>query len=337
VKVEKCAHQIALLALAAVVMSSCAGMDLATRVGEVREQLETARSKGAYRCAPRELARGEANAEFTEREFDKGEYFVAKDCLEAAQAAAKEALRLSSDERTCPKAKPQPPRRKEPAPDPFVDRDGDGIPDVRDKCPNEPEDKDGFEDEDGCPDVDNDQDGILDAADKCPNEPEDFDGFEDEDGCPDPDNDQDGVSDGTDKCPSEPGPASNDGCPPKFEFITVTQEKIELKQAIFFQAAKAVIMAKSFGLLDEVAVVLRARASMQVRIEGHTDSRGGHAYNVRLSQTRADSVKAYLVGKGIGSDRMDAKGYGPDQPIEDNKTAAGRERNRRVEFMITQQ
>jgi outer membrane protein OmpA-like peptidoglycan-associated protein len=185
--------------------------------------------------------------------------------------------------------------------------------------------------------VDNDKDGILDAADKCPNEPEDFDGFEDEDGCPDPDNDQDGVPDGTDKCPNEPGPASNDGCPPKFEFITVTQEKIELKQAIFFQTAKAVIMAKSFGLLDEVAVVLRSRPSMQVRIEGHTDSRGGHAYNVRLSQARADSVKAYLVGKGIGSDRLEAKGYGPDQPIDNNKTAAGRERNRRVEFMITQQ
>ena len=93
----------------------------------------------------------------------------------------------------------------------------------------------------------------------------------------------------------------------------------------------------NFGLLDEVAAVLNARTSMQVRIEGHTDSRGGHAYNVRLSQARADSVKAYLVGKGIGSDRMEAKGYGPDQPIDNNKTAAGRERNRRVEFMITQQ
>jgi outer membrane protein OmpA-like peptidoglycan-associated protein len=125
--------------------------------------------------------------------------------------------------------------------------------------------------------------------------------------------------------------------PAKFEFINVTQEKIELKQAIFFQTAKAVIMPKSFGLMNEVAAALAARPSMQVRIEGHTDSRGGHAYNVRLSQARADSVKAYLVGKGISSDRMDAKGYGPDQPIDNNKTAAGRERNRRVEFMITQQ
>ena len=328
---------IALLSLALVSLAGCAGADLAPRVGQVREQLATARGKGAYRCAPRELASGEANAEFAEWELNKGEYFVAEDYLDVAQASAKEALRLSSDERTCPKPKLEPPRRKEPAPDPLADRDGDGIPDVRDKCPNEPEDKDGFEDDDGCPDPDNDKDGILDAADKCPNEPEDFDGFEDEDGCPDPDNDHDGVLDPSDRCPNEPGPASNDGCPPKFEFINVTQEKIELKQAIFFQTAKAVIMPKSFGLLGEVAAVLKARTSMHVRIEGHTDSRGAHAYNVRLSQARADSVKAYLVGKGIGSDRMEAKGYGPDQPIENNKTAAGRERNRRVEFMITQQ
>jgi outer membrane protein OmpA-like peptidoglycan-associated protein len=330
-------HATRRLALALALLSSCAGADLASGVGKVRDQLETARSKGAYRCAPRELASGEANAEFAEREFGKGEYFVAKDRLEAAQAAAKEALRLSSDERTCPKPKPQPPRRKEPAPDPLADRDGDGIPDIHDKCPNEPEDRDGFEDDDGCPDPDNDKDGIPDAVDKCPNEPEDFDGFQDEDGCPDPDNDQDGVLDSRDRCPNEPGPASNDGCPPKFEFINVTQEKIELKQAIFFQTAKAVIMPKSFGLLGEVAAVLNARTSMHVRIEGHTDSRGAHAYNVRLSQARADSVKAYLVGKGIGSDRMEAKGYGPDQPIDNNKTSAGRERNRRVEFMITQQ
>jgi OOP family OmpA-OmpF porin len=76
---------------------------------------------------------------------------------------------------------------------------------------------------------------------------------------------------------------------------------------------------------------------MQVRIEGHTDSRGSRAYNLRLSQSRADSVRAYLIGKGISSDRLEAKGYGPDQPIDNNKTAAGRERNRRVEFMITKQ
>ncbi len=97
------------------------------------------------------------------------------------------------------------------------DQDGDGIPDKDDLCPNDPEDKDGFQDSDGCPDLDNDQDGIVDAFDKCPNQPEDKDGFEDADGCPDPDNDKDGILDSLDKCPNEPedidGFEDADGCP----------------------------------------------------------------------------------------------------------------------------
>ncbi|NLE88620.1 MAG: hypothetical protein GX607_19760 [Myxococcales bacterium] len=97
------------------------------------------------------------------------------------------------------------------------DRDGDGIPDALDECPNDPEDFDGFEDRDGCPDRDNDGDGIPDEADRCPNEPEDLDGFEDEDGCPDPDNDGDGIPDDLDACPNEPetvnGYRDDDGCP----------------------------------------------------------------------------------------------------------------------------
>ncbi len=93
------------------------------------------------------------------------------------------------------------------------DTDGDGLLDEVDQCPRDPEDKDDFQDDDGCPDLDNDIDGILDTDDQCPMEPEDKDGFEDENGCPDPDNDQDGVLDEQDKCPLEAGPASNEGCP----------------------------------------------------------------------------------------------------------------------------
>jgi OOP family OmpA-OmpF porin len=133
------------------------------------------------------------------------------------------------------------------------DRDGDGIKDDVDKCPDDPEDRDGFQDEDGCPDPDNDQDGILDkndacpndpetkngiadedgcpdgidgdrdhdgivdSKDKCPDDPEDKDGFQDEDGCPDPDNDNDGILDKDDNCPNEPedkdGFEDTDGCP----------------------------------------------------------------------------------------------------------------------------
>jgi outer membrane protein OmpA-like peptidoglycan-associated protein len=100
---------------------------------------------------------------------------------------------------------------------PDLDNDADGILDVQDACPNDPEDKDGFEDEDGCPDEDNDKDGILDINDKCINDPEDKDGFEDEDGCPDLDNDKDGIPDKDDKCPNEAenknGIEDEDGCP----------------------------------------------------------------------------------------------------------------------------
>ena len=103
---------------------------------------------------------------------------------------------------------------------PEPDNDRDGILDEDDKCPNIPEDKDGFQDEDGCPEGnknDRDGDGILDDVDKCPDDPEDFDQFQDEDGCPDPDNDQDGILDVDDLCPNDPedkdGFEDQDGCP----------------------------------------------------------------------------------------------------------------------------
>ena len=100
---------------------------------------------------------------------------------------------------------------------PDLDNDKDGIIDSLDQCINEPEDQDGFEDEDGCPDLDNDKDGIIGSLDKCPDVPEDIDGFEDGDGCPDIDNDSDGVPDYSDKCINEPedqdGFEDEDGCP----------------------------------------------------------------------------------------------------------------------------
>ncbi len=95
----------------------------------------------------------------------------------------------------------------------IKDTDGDGIPDEEDKCPLIKEDKDGYKDDDGCPDNDNDNDGIPDAKDKCPNEAEDLDGFQDDDGCPDNDNDGDGIPDKQDNCPLAKGPKANKGCP----------------------------------------------------------------------------------------------------------------------------
>ena len=220
------------------------------------------------------------------------------------------------------------------------------------------EDKDGFEDDDGCPDNDNDQDGIADAIDKCPNDAEDKDSFEDDDGCPDPDNDKDGICDdnpviqknldayknickGQDKCPNEPetvnGYEDEDGCPDKVLLVKVTKEKIELSQKVFFEYNKSRILPQSFQLLRDVATVLKDRPTMEVRIEGHTDSTGSARRNRVLSQERADSVRAFLVKEGVDSARMISKGYGPDQPIANNRLATGREKNRRVEFFITKQ
>jgi len=339
--------------------AGCAGTELVAEARGIRGVVKTARERGAYRCAPGELALAEAHVEFAEQELSDGDYFKARDHLGIADWNAREAMRLASnpacrarrqvadrDSDGVSDASDKCPAQAEDA-DGFEDADGcpdpdndrDGIPDGRDKCPTEAEDKDGQDDGDGCPegDGDDDGDGVPDASDKCPKDREDKDGFEDADGCSDPDNDKDGVLDGEDKCPSEAGLRLAQGCPQPYSFITVTAEKIELKQTILFRSAKAVILPKSYPLLDEVAAALKGRPTMKVRIEGHTDSRGNRQTNLRLSQARADAVKAYLAGAGVDAERLESKGFGPDQPIETNRTTAGRERNRRVEFVITSQ
>jgi outer membrane protein OmpA-like peptidoglycan-associated protein len=182
--------------------AGCVGPGIQAQVDVVRADIEKARKSGAYRCAPRELALAESNADFTENELWQGNFLRAQDHVDIAVENAKLALANSKDcgpKRVLIKKN--------------LDQDGDGILDRDDACPEKPEDFDEFEDEDGCPDPDNDQDGVLDPLDKCPLEPEDKDLFEDEDGCPDPDNDQDTVLDVNDKCPNTPGPVDNEGCP----------------------------------------------------------------------------------------------------------------------------
>ena len=157
---------------------------------------------------------------------------------------------------------------------PDPDNDRDGIPDTEDQCPNEPEDKDGFQDQDGCPDPDNDKDGIPDATDKCPDEPEDKDGFQDEDGCPDDDNDGDGFADAVDKCPNDPetvnGFEDEDGCP-DVRGTTGPEERadrIDLRGAqVSF--ARAALTAPSKLLLGQVATLIKNRR-LAIRIEVHT-------------------------------------------------------------------
>jgi outer membrane protein OmpA-like peptidoglycan-associated protein len=205
-------------------------------------------------------------------------------------------------------------------------------------CRNDPEDKDGFEDEDGCPDPDNDQDGILDVDDKCPNDPEDIDQFEDEDGCPDPDNDKDGILDVDDKCPLQPEVFNNiddeDGCP-DYEGVKIDPCAIKLDDKVYFEFNKWNIDPRSYSLLDQVVAALNGNPEVTIEIGGHTDSKGKDKYNKKLSQKRVDSVLEYLVGKGIARSRLVSVGYGESQPIDTNRSAAGRANNRRVEFNRT--
>jgi outer membrane protein OmpA-like peptidoglycan-associated protein len=223
------------------------------------------------------------------------------------------------------------------------DRDSDGVIDKSDQCPDQPEDTDGFKDEDGCPDPDNDGDGVPDDRDECIMQPEIVNGFKDEDGCPDevPDRDKDGIPDTTDKCPTVPenynGYQDDDGCPDKGpSLVQVTEDDIKILQRVEFATASDKIQgATSFKVLDAVESVLKAHGDIfLVEIAGHTDNVGPADANRTLSQKRAEAVVKYLVGKGIAANRLQPKGYGPDKPVADNKTAAGRQKNRRVEFNI---
>jgi outer membrane protein OmpA-like peptidoglycan-associated protein len=224
---------------------------------------------------------------------------------------------------------------------PDLDNDRDKILDRDDRCPLDPEDKDGFEDRDGCPEKDNDLDGILDASDKCPTIPEDKDGFEDEDGCPDKDNDKDGILDKEDLCPDEPetvnGYADNDGCPDS-EQVRVIGDKIVLDDRVHFWTNSAQLRPASYPLLERVAEVIRANPTyVHIEVQGHTDERGPAGFNQKLSQGRSESVMQFLISKGIAKERLSAKGFGADKPLVDKKGEHAWFMNRRVEFAITRE
>ena len=211
---------------------------------------------------------------------------------------------------------------------PVKDRDGDGIDDASDKCPREA----GPAARQGCPVKDTDGDGVVDDRDACPSEA----GLVELRGCASKDTDTDSVADHLDNCPTEKGEAANQGCPPQQEQLVAIQKgKLEIKQAVFFATNKAIIQRRSFKMLDQVARVLRQHPEIEkVVIEGHSDNVGNAEANRRLSLARAQSVKDYLVKKGVETARLEAKGYGPDRPLLSNATAKGRAANRRVAFTI---
>jgi outer membrane protein OmpA-like peptidoglycan-associated protein len=250
----------------------------------------------------------------------------------------------------------------------ISDRDGDQIPDEEDACPDTPGIRDAARTINGCP-PDRDNDQIPDSEDACPDQlgershdpkkhgcppvvdrdgdqvPDDKDACPDTPGSPDPDpkkngcpGDRDGdqILDDKDACPDEkgapdPDPAKN-GCP---KDVRVTADQIVILQQVEFDINKATIRPVSNGLLDTVAQVFREHPEiLKVEVGGHTDNTGSPEVNVTLSQARAAAVAAALVKRGIAGDRLTAKGYGPNRPIMANLTNQGRQKNRRVEFLI---
>ncbi|MFD1468708.1 OmpA family protein [Hymenobacter caeli] len=201
------------------------------------------------------------------------------------------------------------------------DADGDGVADADDKCPNTPA---GVKvDASGCP-LDADGDGVADYLDKCPNTPA---GVKvDASGCP-LDADGDGVADADDKCPNTPAgtKVNASGCPEMSPDQKATKY-------IRFALNKARLTPDSNVALDELAQLLNQYPDYTLSIAGHTDNTGSEAYNLPLSNRRANAVRDYLISKGVPEARIETRGYGERKPIAPNKTAAGRAQNRRVDF-----
>jgi OmpA-OmpF porin, OOP family len=238
-----------------------------------------------------------------------------------------------------------------PAPPVVLDKDGDGIADANDKCP----DVAGLASMNGCPDTDGD--GITDADDKCPTvaglakyngcpiPDTDGDGVNDEEdrcisvkgfaryqGCPIPDTDGDGVNDEDDKCVSVKGTAANQGCP---EISKAVVDRINYAaKNVFFETGSYKLLPKSNTALNEVVKLLKSDETLMLDVSGHTDSKGDEAKNQTLSENRAKAVKDYLVSKGIADSRLESAGYGSSKPVGDNNTAAGRAQNRRTELGV---
>ena len=215
----------------------------------------------------------------------------------------------------------------------LPDKDQDNVPDMVDKCPDDP----GLPIYNGCNDKDGD--GVIDPNDDCPDEP----GLKRLNGCPDKstdDRDKDGTIDKDDLCPDTPGPKSNKGCPD----ILTREEKDIVNRAskVLFDVAKATLRPESKDILNELANLILEKTKkfgkLRIRLEGHTDSDGTNTSNLVLSQNRSRSVKEYLVSKGVDINFISTAGYGENRlKVSPERTRADKQENRRVEIAITNQ
>jgi outer membrane protein OmpA-like peptidoglycan-associated protein len=235
---------------------------------------------------------------------------------------------------------PEPPH--EPPPPSLItpegDADRDGLPDSRDSCPSEPEDTDGWSDDDGCPERDNDGDQIDDGNDECPDQAEDRDVYDDDDGCPDPDNDDDGFLDADDQCPEEAeivnGNKDYDGCADE-GLIELHNDRIVLEERVLFDFERARIKSAARPVLKAIVNLYSQHPEwMQIRIEGHADSRGDEKFNQELSERRAEHVRDQLIELGIPAGIIESAGFGSTRPRDRRDEEDAYQRNRRVEFVV---
>ena len=209
---------------------------------------------------------------------------------------------------------------------PYTDKDGDAVLDKNDKCP----DIAGQADNNGCPYPDNDKDGIADKDDKCPETA----GLERYNGCPVPDTDGDSINDEDDKCPETKGVKERNGCPEEIKKEIVDKVEYAAKR-IQFKVNSAELLSGSFEVLDNVAAILTSNPEIMVSIEGHTSIDGNYSTNMKLSESRANKVKDYLLSRGIEASRLRAIGFGPDKPLNGGKTPEEKAKNRRVELNLS--
>jgi len=306
-----------------------------TGQGTLRERIHRAKHMGAMECAPADLAAAQAAYRFAAQEVSDGDLARAAGHLEDGLAAVDRALSVGP---VCP-ARGAPVTMVDR--DPWPDADGDAVADADDQCPWELEDLDGFADGDGCPEPDNDGDGIIDRDDDCPNDGEDTDGWEDEDGCPDDDNDGDNFSDAEDACPNDAetinGLDDNDGCPDFKPLHTQRDgDKITFIRALQWSGNTGVLLEASKPAVTELAQLMTMQPDWRVRIEGHTDNRGDATALQQLSAARAGAVGEALIAAGIPAARLRVEGIGPTNPLTTNRTAAGRNKNNRVEIYVVE-
>ena len=219
-----------------------------------------------------------------------------------------------------------------------LDRDGDGISDNEDACPDEPGVPSADPQKHGCKPADRDGDGIPDSQDACPDEPGQPSSIVHMNGCPPPkDRDGDGIPDDQDACPEQHGPANADptknGCP----IAVATERDIKINSRVEFDTMKTTLRRESHEALGAVLQILRDNPDIKlVEVEGHTDERGSDQLNASLSLERARTIVNWLVARGIARKRLSPRGYGSSRPIESNDTELGRQNNRRVQFTIVE-